>query len=64
MSRRFRRPLDAPIQRMVRMRDRGDDEGTRAFFGRYARLDEEAGMVLAATAHIPTDIRPIDPSRI
>ena len=49
---------------LVRLQGNGDYEGTRAFFDRYARLDDEARMVLAAAAHIPTDIRPIYPSRI
>ena len=49
---------------LVRLQGDGDYEGTRAFFDRYARLDGEARAVLAATAHIPTDIRPIYPSRI
>ena len=49
---------------LVRLQGNGDYEGTRAFFERYARLDGEARAVLAATAHIPTDIRPAYPSRI
>ncbi|WP_129791592.1 hypothetical protein [Sphingosinicella sp. CPCC 101087] len=49
---------------LVRLQGNGDYEGTRAFFERYARLDAEANAVLAATAHIPTDIRPIYPKRI
>jgi len=55
------RELTADI---VRLQGDGDYEGTRAFFERYARLDNEARAVLAATAHIPTDIRPTYPSRI
>jgi hypothetical protein len=49
---------------LVRLQGNGDYEGTRAFLERYARLDDEARMALAATAHIPTDIRPVYPSRI
>jgi hypothetical protein len=49
---------------LVRLQGNGDYEGTRAFFERYAQLDDDARAALAATAHIPTDIRPIYPSRI
>jgi len=49
---------------LVRLQGNGDYEGTRAFFERYARLDEEARAVLTASAHIPTDIRPVYPSSI
>ncbi len=49
---------------LVRLQGNGDYEGTKAFFDRYARLDDEARLALAATAHIPTDIRPAYPSRI
>ncbi|HET9427340.1 MAG TPA: hypothetical protein VFO69_03180, partial [Allosphingosinicella sp.] len=49
---------------LIRLQGNGDYEGTRAFFERYARLDDEARMALASTAHIPTDIRPVYPSRI
>jgi hypothetical protein len=55
------RDLTAAI---VRLQGDGDYDGTRAFFERYARLDAEAQAVLAATSHIPTDIRPVYPSRI
>ena len=49
---------------LVRLQGNGDYEGTKVFFERHARLDEEARSALAATAHIPTDIRPIYPSRL
>ena len=52
------------VGELVRLQGNGDYEGTRAFFERYARLDDEARTALAATAHIPTDIRPAYPSRI
>ena len=39
----------------------GDYEGTRAFFDRYAVLDDHARTVLATMAHIPVDIRPVYP---
>ncbi|HEY0626993.1 MAG TPA: hypothetical protein VGD10_09690 [Allosphingosinicella sp.] len=49
---------------LVRLQGNGDYAGTKAFFDRYAKLDEEARTVLAATAHIPTDIQPDYPERI
>ena len=49
---------------LVRRQGDGDYEGMKAFFERYAKLDAEARAVLAATAHIPTDIRPTYPDRI
>ncbi len=52
------------LAELIRLQGDGNYEGTRAFFERYARLDDEARMALAATAHIPTDIRPTYPSRI
>jgi len=48
---------------VVRQGD-GDYEGMKAFFDRYARLDEAARTVLANAESIPTDIRPIYPDRI
>ena len=52
------------VAELVRLQGNGDYEGTRAFFDRYARLDARAEAVLATTSGIPTDIRPIYPSRI
>ena len=49
---------------LVRLQGNGDYAGTKAFFERLARLDENARAVLASAAHIPTDIQPIYPSRI
>lgn len=49
---------------LVRFQGNGDYAGTKAFFERYARLDDQARSVLAATAHIPTDIQPNYPDRI
>jgi hypothetical protein len=49
---------------LVRFQGNGDYAGTKAFFDRYARLDEEARTVLAAAAHIPTDIQPKYPDRV
>ncbi len=49
---------------LVRLQGNGDYEGTKAFFERYARLDDHAQAVLAATTHIPTDIQPEYPDRL
>lgn len=42
----------------------GDYEGTKAFFARYAVLDEPAERTIAAMAGIPVDIRPIYPDEV
>jgi hypothetical protein len=52
------------VAELVRLQGNGDYRGTRAFFDRYARLDDQARAVLASTSGIPTDIRPIYPSRV
>ena len=44
--------------RLVRLQGDGDHAGTRAFFERYARLDEHARQVLASMRHIQPDIQP------
>ncbi|PSJ43221.1 dipeptidyl-peptidase 3 family protein [Allosphingosinicella deserti] len=49
---------------LVRLQGNGDYEGTKAFFERYARLDDHAQAVLATTTHIPTDIQPDYPDRL
>ncbi|WP_226372660.1 dipeptidyl-peptidase 3 family protein [Allosphingosinicella flava] len=49
---------------LVRLQGDGDYAGTKAFFDRYAKLDDQARGVLAATAHIPVDIQPVYPSRV
>jgi len=49
---------------LVRLQGDGDYAGTKAFFERYARLDEEARTVLAAVAGIPTDIQPVYPMKV
>jgi len=49
---------------LVRLQGNGDYAGTKAFFERLARLDDNANAVLASAAHIPTDIQPVYPSRI
>ena len=49
---------------LVRLQGNGDYEGTKAFFDRYARLDDTARAVLATMDHIPVDIQPIYPKRV
>jgi hypothetical protein len=49
---------------LVRLQGNGDYAGSKAWLERYARLDDNARSVLAAAAHIPTDIQPVYPSRI
>ncbi|MEA1015457.1 dipeptidyl-peptidase 3 family protein [Sphingosinicella sp. LY1275] len=48
----------------IRLQGNGDYAGTKAFFDRYARLDDDARTVLANAAHIPTDIQPDYPERV
>ncbi|OYX66406.1 MAG: hypothetical protein B7Y88_04530 [Sphingomonadales bacterium 32-64-17] len=43
---------------------KGDYEGTKAFFAKYAHLDEHAQRVIAGMDEIPVDIRPIYPRSI
>ena len=43
---------------------RGDYEGTKAFFDRYARLDDHAMATIARMNSIPVDIRPIYPDEV
>jgi hypothetical protein len=52
------------VAELVRLQGNGDYAGTKAFFDRYARLDDRARAVLATTAHIPTDIQPIYPMKV
>jgi len=56
--------LKALVAELVRLQGNGDYAGTKTFFDRYARLDDRAQAVLAATAHIPTDIQPDYPDRV
>jgi hypothetical protein len=49
---------------LIRLQGNGDYAGTKAFFDRHARLDEQARAVLATTAAIPTDIQPIYPMKV
>jgi hypothetical protein len=49
---------------LVRLQGNGDYAGTKTFFDRYAKLDQDARTVLARTAGIPTDIQPDYPEKI
>jgi hypothetical protein len=49
---------------LVRLQGNGDYAGTKAFFDRHARLDDNARAVLATAAAIPTDIQPVYPNRL
>ena len=60
----WRRACATCVAELVRLQGNGDYAGTKAFFERYARLDERARAVLATTAHIPTDIQPVYPDRV
>ena len=52
------------LAELIRLQGNGDYAGTKAFFDRYARLDEQARAVLATAAHIPTDIQPTYPMKV
>ena len=52
------------LAELVRLQGNGDYPGTKAFFERQARLDDNARAVLAATASIPTDIQPVYPMKV
>jgi hypothetical protein len=49
---------------LVRLQGNGDYAGTKSFFDRHARLDNQARTVLAKAAGIPTDIQPVYPQRV
>lgn len=42
----------------------GDYEGTKAFFARWAQLDDHAREAIGAMGAIPVDIRPLYPDRV
>ncbi|MFN2100320.1 dipeptidyl-peptidase 3 family protein [Altererythrobacter sp. MF3-039] len=42
----------------------GDYEGTKAFFEKYAHLDEHAKAAVASMDHIPVDILPVYPKEV
>lgn len=49
---------------MLMLQANGDYEGTKAFFAKWAVLDDPAKQVLATTKDIPVDIQPLYPDRI
>jgi len=61
---RMERSLRELTALLVRLQGNGDYAGTKSFFDRYARLDEQARTVLAKAAGIPTDIQPVYPQRV
>jgi hypothetical protein len=56
--------LKALVADLVRLEGDGDYAGAKAFFERYAKLDDPARTVLSTTTNIPTDIQPGFPDRI
>lgn len=52
------------LRDMIELQGNGDYEGTKAFFARWAVLDDHARGVIAEMQSIPVDIRPIYPERI
>jgi hypothetical protein len=61
---RMEQGLSDLVGNLVRLQGNGDYAGTKAFFDRHARLDDEARRLLAATTNIPTDIQPLYPTRV
>jgi outer membrane lipoprotein-sorting protein len=49
---------------LVGFQRNGAHTGTKAFFERYARLDDRSRTVPAAAAAIPADIQPDHPERV
>ncbi len=50
--------------KVVMVQGDGNYDQAKAFLDKYARLDDEAKMVLGDLDHIPIDIRPIYPNKI
>lgn len=61
---RMESALQELLTEQLMLQANGDYEGTRAFFERYANLDENAENAIAAMNHIPVDIRPIYPESL
>lgn len=49
---------------MLMLQARGDYEGTKAFMGKWARLDAPAEAAIAAMGTIPVDVKPQYPAQI
>jgi hypothetical protein len=56
--------IRALVGDIVRLQGNGDYAGTKAFMAKWATLDPEVSQVLGTMAHIPTDIRPVYPTRV
>ena len=52
------------LHEQLMLQARGDYDGTKAFFARYAKLDAAAEARFAAMGDIPVDIRPIYPDGV
>jgi hypothetical protein len=52
------------VGEIVRLQANGDYAGTKAFLDKYAVLDPEAQQVIDTMKAIPTDIRPVYPTRV
>lgn len=49
---------------VIRLQGNGDYEGVKAFFARWAVLDEPAKRIIAGMNSIPVDILPVYPERV
>lgn len=56
--------LKALLHDQLMLQALGDYEGTKAFFDRYAHLDEHAEAAIAAMEEIPVDILPVYPKGV
>ncbi|OGS51635.1 MAG: hypothetical protein A3J40_03310 [Erythrobacter sp. RIFCSPHIGHO2_12_FULL_63_10] len=56
--------IEALLHDQLMLQARGDYEGTKAFFGRYAHLDEHADAAIARMDAIPVDILPVYPKGV
>ena len=56
--------LKSLLHDMLMLQANGDYEGTKAFFAKWAVLDDSARAVLTSTKDIPVDIQPVYPDKI
>lgn len=56
--------IGALVAAIVKLQGDGDYEGVKAFYARYARLDPDAGAVIATMKAIPVDIQPDYPETL
>lgn len=61
---RMEQAVGALVGDLVRLQGDGDYAGTKAFFDRYVRLDDQAETVIGSMSAIPVDIQPRYPDRI